>query len=88
MTRVQIIAIRPSRWGRRSPIPSPASRRGSVPAYVGAQLVGGALAVGLVAGLYPGLEKSADDVVVPHEPSAAGLADAAPHATARGDGRG
>ncbi len=39
---------------------------GSVPGFVLAQLVGGALAVALVRYLYPGVDRSADDVVVPH----------------------
>ncbi len=39
---------------------------GSVPGFVVAQLVGGALAVALVRYLYPGVARSADDVVVPH----------------------
>jgi glycerol uptake facilitator-like aquaporin len=40
---------------------------GSVPGFVGAQLVGTVVAVGLVAWLYPHVGDSADDVVVPHE---------------------
>ena len=39
---------------------------GSVPGFVVAQLVGGAVAVGLVAWLYPHVGESAGDVVVPH----------------------
>lgn len=39
---------------------------GSVPGFVVAQLVGGAVAVALVRYLYPGVGGSADDVVVPH----------------------
>jgi arsenate reductase len=41
---------------------------GSVPGFVVAQLVGGAVAVGLVAWLYPHVGESAGDVVVPHAP--------------------
>jgi glycerol uptake facilitator-like aquaporin len=43
---------------------------GSVPGFVVAQLVGGAVAVALVRYLYPGVAGSADDVVVPHQPTA------------------
>jgi glycerol uptake facilitator-like aquaporin len=43
---------------------------GSVPGFVVAQLVGGAVAVALVRYLYPGVAGSADDVVVPHQPPA------------------
>ena len=39
----------------------------SVPAFVGCQLVGGALAVLLIRALYPGIAGVADDVVVPHD---------------------
>jgi len=39
----------------------------SVPGFVVAQIVGGAIAVGLVGWLYPPAGESADDVVVPHE---------------------
>ena len=39
---------------------------GSVPGFVVAQLVGGAVAVALVRYLYPGVVDVADDVVVPH----------------------
>ena len=44
---------------------------GSVPGFVGAQVVGAAVAVGLVLWLYPHVGESADDVVVPydHHPS-------------------
>ena len=38
----------------------------SVPAFVAAQLVGGALAVGAVRILYPHIAEQADEVVVPH----------------------
>ncbi|QWZ07911.1 aquaporin family protein [Nocardioides panacis] len=41
---------------------------GSVPGFVLAQLVGGAVAVGLVAWLYPHVGEAAGDVVVPHAP--------------------
>jgi arsenate reductase len=43
----------------------------SVPMFVVMQLVGGAVAVGVVAVLYPDVAAVADDVVVPHEASAA-----------------
>ena len=39
---------------------------GSVPAFVVAQLAGGALAVVVVLVLHPGIDRHADDVVVPH----------------------
>jgi glycerol uptake facilitator-like aquaporin len=39
---------------------------GSVPGFVAAQLVGGAVAVGLVRYLYPRVADVAGDVVVPH----------------------
>lgn len=39
----------------------------SVPAYVVAQIVGAALAVGAVRALYPGIEQEAPGVVVPHD---------------------
>jgi glycerol uptake facilitator-like aquaporin len=38
----------------------------SVPAFVGAQLVGGAIGLLLVLALYPGASRAADAVVVPH----------------------
>ncbi len=41
---------------------------GSVPGFVVAQLVGGAVAVCLVAWLYPHVGETAGDVVVPHPP--------------------
>jgi glycerol uptake facilitator-like aquaporin len=40
---------------------------GSAPGFVGAQLIGAAVAVGLVAWLYPHVGDSAGDVVVPHQ---------------------
>ena len=40
---------------------------GSVPGFVVAQLVGGAVALALVRYLYPGVADAADDVVVPHQ---------------------
>ncbi len=40
---------------------------GSVPGFVVAQLVGGAVAVALVRYLYPGVADAAGDVVVPHQ---------------------
>jgi arsenate reductase len=43
----------------------------SVPMFIVMQLIGGAVAVGVVALLYPDVAAVADDVVVPHEPSAA-----------------
>lgn len=41
----------------------------SVPGFVAAQVVGAAVAVVLVKALYPGVERAADDVVVPHPAS-------------------
>ena len=38
----------------------------SVPAFVACQLVGGAVAVGLIRALYPDVDEVAGDVVVPH----------------------
>ncbi len=46
----------------------------SVPMFVLMQLLGAAVAVGVVHILYPDLTAVAGDVVVPHEPSAAELA--------------
>lgn len=43
----------------------------SVPGFIGAQLVGAALALGLVAALYPDLETAAADVVVAHSDGSA-----------------
>lgn len=40
---------------------------GSVPGFVGAQLVGGAVGLGLVVALYPRVSEVAGDIVVPHE---------------------
>jgi glycerol uptake facilitator-like aquaporin len=40
---------------------------GSVPGFIGAQLVGAAVAVGIVLWLYPHIGESADDVVIPYE---------------------
>jgi glycerol uptake facilitator-like aquaporin len=40
---------------------------GSVPGFVGAQLVGLAVGVGAVVALFPGAGRTADDVVVPHD---------------------
>lgn len=40
---------------------------GSVPGFIVAQVIGGAIAVGLVVWLYPHIGDSAGDVVVPHE---------------------
>jgi glycerol uptake facilitator-like aquaporin len=39
----------------------------SVPAFVVAQLAGGVLAVLVLAVLYPDVERTAGDVVLPHE---------------------
>jgi len=50
----------------------------SVPMFVVMQLVGGAAAVAVVAVLYPDVAVVADDVVVPHEPSASERAGHAP----------
>ncbi len=40
---------------------------GSAPAFVGAQLVGGALGLACAIALYPNMESIVDDVVLPHE---------------------
>ncbi|MGW4370052.1 aquaporin [Nocardia takedensis] len=40
---------------------------GSVPAFIGAQILGAVLGLGLIVWLYPGTGESADNVVVPHE---------------------
>lgn len=40
---------------------------GSAPAFVCAQLLGGVIAIGVIGLLYPNVNASADDVVVPHE---------------------
>ncbi|HWC36171.1 MAG TPA: MIP/aquaporin family protein [Mycobacteriales bacterium] len=39
----------------------------SVPGFVGAQLVGGAIGLGLIVALYPRIADAVGDVVVPHE---------------------
>jgi len=39
----------------------------SVPAFVAAQVVGGAVALGLIAALFPHADQAADDLVVPQE---------------------
>jgi arsenate reductase len=39
---------------------------GSVPPFVVAQLIGGAIGIAVIAYLYPGATASADDVVIPH----------------------
>jgi arsenate reductase len=44
----------------------------SVPAFVLAQLVGGIVGLVVVVGLYPDIERSAGDVVLPHETGADG----------------
>ncbi|HEX7167771.1 MAG TPA: aquaporin [Acidimicrobiales bacterium] len=43
----------------------------SVPAFVACQLVGGALAAGLIRALYPDVAEAAGDVVVPHDDAGA-----------------
>jgi glycerol uptake facilitator-like aquaporin len=53
---------------------------GSVPAFVGAQLIGLLVGVGLIAALYPRAGADADDVIVPH----AGGESAGPPATSPG----
>jgi arsenate reductase len=40
---------------------------GSVPAFIGCQLVGVALASGLIRALYPDVDSIADEVIVPHD---------------------
>lgn len=42
----------------------------SVPAFIAAQVVGGLVGLALVVVLYPDIEQSADEAVVPHAPSA------------------
>lgn len=42
----------------------------SAPSFVAAQLVGGALAVGLIRALYPGAEQAAPDIIIPHAEAA------------------
>jgi arsenate reductase len=42
---------------------------GSLPGFVGAQLVGGAVGLGLIAVLYPSAPQIADELVVPHDTS-------------------
>lgn len=39
----------------------------SAPGFIAAQVIGGALAIGAVRILYPGIERDAGDVVVPHD---------------------
>jgi glycerol uptake facilitator-like aquaporin len=46
----------------------------SVPGFIGAQIVGGVVAVGLVGYLVPGVDAAADDIVVPH-PSTSSLSE-------------
>lgn len=41
---------------------------GSVPGFIGAQLIGGLIGLALVVVLYPDAAETADDVVVPHHP--------------------
>jgi arsenate reductase len=41
-------------------------RPGNVPAFIAAQVLGAAVAVGVVRVLYPNIQKDAEDVVVPH----------------------
>ncbi len=50
----------------------------SVPAFLVAQVVGAALAVGAVRLLYPDAARVADQLVVPHEPAAAATATSSP----------
>jgi glycerol uptake facilitator-like aquaporin len=45
---------------------------GSVPGFVGAQLVGAAVGLGLLLVLFPAAARTADDVVLPHSSDAAG----------------
>lgn len=42
----------------------------AAPAYIGAQIVGGVVGVGLIRALYPRIADTAADVVVPHDPAA------------------
>ena len=53
----------------------------SVPGFIVAEVIGGALAIGLVLYLYPGIATVADDVIVPHsrEPDQAGRRSADDH---------
>ncbi len=41
----------------------------SVAAFIGMQLIGGAIGAAIVLALYPGGAETADDVVVPRSPS-------------------
>lgn len=50
----------------------------SVPGFVVAQLVGGAIGVGLIRVLYPDVAGTADDVVVPHHTTSASATQAEP----------
>jgi glycerol uptake facilitator-like aquaporin len=46
----------------------------SVPSFVAAEIIGGALAVGVIRALYPGVTPAeAADIIVPHHPGRAGL---------------
>ena len=45
---------------------------GSVPGFVGAQLIGAAVGLGLLLLLFPNAARTADDVVLPHSSDAAG----------------
>ncbi len=52
----------------------------SAPAFIGAQVIGGALAVAVIRALYPGVTPAqAADIVVPHHTSQAGPAARAAH---------
>jgi len=41
----------------------------AAPVYIGAQIVGGVVAVGVIKALYPRIAEAAPDVVVPHHPT-------------------
>jgi hypothetical protein len=42
----------------------------AAPAYIGAQVIGGLVAVEVIKALYPRMAESAANVVVPHDPAA------------------
>jgi arsenate reductase len=49
----------------------------SVPAFIGAQIIGGVVAFGVIKALYPGVTRSqAADVVVPHRVEASNESEA------------
>jgi glycerol uptake facilitator-like aquaporin len=60
----------------------------SAPSYIGAQIVGGVVAVGVIKALYPHVTPAeAADVIVPHHPDGAhGTADGRQHAPGRNRG--